>query len=195
MIIDISHQKGGVGKSTIAFNLALSLASYYKVEVIDLDVQNTITHTNKIRKENKLKKLKILYMSTEKEFRKYIKDDNDKKIGQSYIITSTKSQFDSGKSTLNNHAIKMFEDIAKQYKKSGMKIMIVGHTDADGSDIYNQKLSEKRANIVKDMLVERNVPIAKITTSGEGEMNPVADNATREGRAENRRVTAELIKN
>ena len=80
MIIDISHQKGGVGKSTIAFNLALSLASYYKVEVIDLDVQNTITHTNKIRKENKLKKLKILYMSTEKEFRKYIKDDNDKKI-------------------------------------------------------------------------------------------------------------------
>jgi len=56
MIIAVSHQKGGVGKSTIGFNLAIELARKYKVEVVDLDVQNTITHTNKIRKENNLKK-------------------------------------------------------------------------------------------------------------------------------------------
>ena len=52
MIIAISHQKGGVGKSTIAFNLAVWLSKSYKIEVIDLDVQNTITHINKIREKN-----------------------------------------------------------------------------------------------------------------------------------------------
>jgi len=80
MIIAVSHQKGGVGKSTIAFNLALALKSKYKVEVIDLDVQNTITHTNKIRKENKLKKLKISYILNENELKEYINLDNNSKI-------------------------------------------------------------------------------------------------------------------
>ena len=80
MIINISHQKGGVGKSTIAFNLAVTLATTHKVEVIDLDVQNTVTHTNKIRKENGLKKLKIKYIKTDKELKEYIELDSDKKI-------------------------------------------------------------------------------------------------------------------
>jgi len=80
MIIAISHQKGGVGKSTIAFNLAVWLSKSYKIEVIDLDVQNTITHINKIREKNKLKKLKILYIKNEKEFKRYIQEDNNKKI-------------------------------------------------------------------------------------------------------------------
>jgi len=80
MIIDISHQKGGVGKSTIAFNLALALCNTHKVEVIDLDVQNTVTHTNKIRKENGLKKLKIKYINTDKEFEEYVSYDSDDKI-------------------------------------------------------------------------------------------------------------------
>ena len=80
MIVSISHQKGGVGKSTIAFNLAVELSKKYKVEVIDLDVQNTITHTNKIRKENNLNELKILYISNEKEFKNYVEKDTKKKI-------------------------------------------------------------------------------------------------------------------
>jgi chromosome partitioning protein len=80
MIIDISHQKGGVGKSTIAFNLAIALGNSFKIEVIDLDVQNTITHTNKIRKENGFKKLKIKYINNEKELKEYIELDNNEKI-------------------------------------------------------------------------------------------------------------------
>jgi len=80
MIISVSHQKGGVGKSTIAFNLAVELSRKNKVEVIDLDVQNTITHTNKIRKENNLNELKILYISNEKEFKNYVEKDTKKKI-------------------------------------------------------------------------------------------------------------------
>lgn len=72
---------------------------------------------------------------------------------------------------------------------------IVGYTDSRGSENYNQKLSEKRANAVKDMLLEKGVPSDRLSSEGKGEANPVADNKTAEGRAENRRIEAELTKN
>ncbi len=77
MIIVISHQKGGVGKSTIAFNLATFLQKEFNIQIIDLDVQNTITHTNKIRKKNKKKPLDITYIKNEKDFKKFVKKDSD----------------------------------------------------------------------------------------------------------------------
>jgi len=80
MIIVVSHQKGGVGKSTIAFNLATFLQKDYKVNIVDLDVQNTITHTNKIRKQGKRKPLDIIYIKNEKEFKNFVKTDDDSKI-------------------------------------------------------------------------------------------------------------------
>jgi len=69
---------------------------------------------------------------------------------------------------------------------------IVGHTDATGSDAYNQKLSEKRANSVKDVLVKDGVAADRLITSGKGEKSPIATNKTKEGRALNRRIEAEL---
>ena len=69
---------------------------------------------------------------------------------------------------------------------------IVGHTDATGSDAYNQKLSEKRANAVKEVLVKDGVAADRLTASGKGETSPVATNKTKEGRALNRRIEAEL---
>ncbi len=69
---------------------------------------------------------------------------------------------------------------------------IVGHTDSVGTDAYNQKLSEKRAVIVKSMLVERGVDASRLTTAGKGESVPVATNKTKEGRAENRRIEVDL---
>ena len=81
MIITISHQKGGVGKSTITFNLAVQLMKKHNnVEIIDLDVQNTVTHLNTIRKNNNLNKTKIVYIKDEKEFKSYIKYDTSKKL-------------------------------------------------------------------------------------------------------------------
>lgn len=74
------------------------------------------------------------------------------------------------------------------------KATIVGHTDSIASDKYNQKLSEKRANKVKSMLVEQGVAEDRLTASGEGEKMPVASNKTKEGRAENRRIEVELCK-
>ena len=64
----------------------------------------------------------------------------------------------------------------------------MGHTDADGSDAYNLDLSRRRAESVKGYLVMRGVSGARVATIGYGEQYPKADNATEEGRAQNRRV-------
>lgn len=68
------------------------------------------------------------------------------------------------------------------------RITVVGHTDSIGTDAYNQGLSERRAATVRDYLVSRGVNPAIVSSRGEGERNPVASNATAEGRAQNRRV-------
>ncbi|ANS84750.1 Outer membrane protein A [Vibrio scophthalmi] len=68
------------------------------------------------------------------------------------------------------------------------KVDVVGYTDSSGAAEYNQALSEKRAQAVANVLAERGVATDRMTVSGEGENNPIADNSTREGRAQNRRV-------
>jgi outer membrane protein OmpA-like peptidoglycan-associated protein len=70
----------------------------------------------------------------------------------------------------------------------GLKIAVEGHTDSVGGDEYNMKLSENRANSVRDFLVEQGVPAASVTSQGFGKTMPVADNATAAGRQQNRRV-------
>ena len=74
------------------------------------------------------------------------------------------------------------------------RVVLEGHTDSIGKEAYNQKLSEKRANAVAKALEDLGVSADKITTVGYGETRPVADNKTKEGRAENRRVEAKFNK-
>ncbi|MBD1574848.1 OmpA family protein, partial [Vibrio sp. S17_S38] len=66
--------------------------------------------------------------------------------------------------------------------------VVVGHTDSTGSALYNQNLSEHRAQAVVNKLIELGATPAQLKSRGEGESQPVADNNTAEGRAENRRV-------
>jgi OmpA-OmpF porin, OOP family len=68
------------------------------------------------------------------------------------------------------------------------QVGITGHTDSLGAEDYNQQLSMRRANAVKNYLIERGVNPNIMSTSGMGESSPVASNATREGRSKNRRV-------
>lgn len=78
--------------------------------------------------------------------------------------------------------------------RSNFNAKIIGHTDSVGSVTNNQKLSQNRANAVKEMIVSYGVDASRITTEGMGESAPRATNDTAEGRAENRRIEAELIK-
>jgi len=73
------------------------------------------------------------------------------------------------------------------------RIRIEGHTDSTGAEDYNQQLSEKRAEAVKNALVVRNVDPARLETVGLGEASPIAGNDTEGGRQINRRVTVVII--
>ena len=66
--------------------------------------------------------------------------------------------------------------------------MIVGHTDSQGEDAYNQSLSQRRANAASAYLQAQGVPSTRVSTSGRGEMEPVASNDTEAGKQQNRRV-------
>ena len=72
-------------------------------------------------------------------------------------------------------------------------IDVYGHTDSTGSDAYNQTLSENRARAVADYLSSRGVTAARIRSQGFGETQPVASNATEEGRSANRRVEIKIV--
>ena len=69
-----------------------------------------------------------------------------------------------------------------------VSIKVVGHTDSVGSDVYNQFLSERRATSVAAYLMNQGLDPNKLTSEGKGKSQPIADNATEEGRAKNRRV-------
>jgi OOP family OmpA-OmpF porin len=71
-------------------------------------------------------------------------------------------------------------------------IHVIGFTDSIGSDGYNDKLSERRALSVRDYLVSKGVDPSLVDTQGRGKRDPVASNATKEGRAQNRRVEVEV---
>ena len=71
-------------------------------------------------------------------------------------------------------------------------ITVEGHTDSKGSEAYNQKLSENRALSVSDYLISKNVKKQRMAAIGKGELDPVADNKTINGRALNRRVELTL---
>jgi len=97
MIISVSHQKGGVGKSTVAYNLALELKKIKKVVVFDLDVQQTVSSYNNIRKEMDEEVLDIKVIETVEEFEK-----NFEPLDEDTIVIIDSGGFDS---SLNRFAI------------------------------------------------------------------------------------------
>ena len=74
-------------------------------------------------------------------------------------------------------------------KNEGFKVNIIGHTDSDGSDAANLELSKKRAAAVRTALAEEfGIDASRMQSDGKGESKPVADNKTKEGKSQNRRV-------
>lgn len=74
-----------------------------------------------------------------------------------------------------------------------VKVEVGGHTDSDGSEEYNMKLSDRRAKAARDYLVNKGVPASRLTSRGYGETQPIADNNTADGKAKNRRVELKRI--
>jgi outer membrane protein OmpA-like peptidoglycan-associated protein/tetratricopeptide (TPR) repeat protein len=102
--------------------------------------------------------------------------------------------FDINKSVLRSESfpeLTRVVELMKQYPK--IKIEISGHTDNTGNDADNQKLSENRAKSVVEYLIQNGIPTDRLEFKGYGEVQPIADNKTEEGRQENRRVEFKVI--
>ena len=97
--------------------------------------------------------------------------------------------FEANKAVLLEGAGNILNRVAESLiARPEVKVEIGGYTDSDGSASYNQKLSQRRADAVRDYLVKMGVPKDQLTTKGYGEASPIADNKTPEGKATNRRV-------
>ncbi|TNF63539.1 MAG: OmpA family protein [Burkholderiales bacterium] len=97
--------------------------------------------------------------------------------------------FDVGRSTVRPTLARVLDQFAGSLNAHNVTtVTIVGHTDSTGSDAINDPLSLDRANAARDYLVGRGVSPTRFSTEGRGSRQPVADNATAAGRAQNRRI-------
>jgi OOP family OmpA-OmpF porin len=105
---------------------------------------------------------------------------------ETVVLRPVNFQFDKAELTEPSKAT--LDEIAQRLATKDMKVTIEGYTDDKGSDLYNQQLGERRAQAVRDYLASKGVPAENVEIASRGEANPVADNATPEGRAHNRRA-------
>lgn len=102
--------------------------------------------------------------------------------------------FDFDKSTIRKADVAELEKAVAFVKKyPDSKVVVEGHTDSRGTDKYNMKLSQRRADAVKKYLVDKGNKTERITAEGKGEGSPIADNKTEKGRFENRRVEVLIV--
>ena len=102
--------------------------------------------------------------------------------------------FDFDKYAIKPEGKAKLDDLVEKTKGINLEVIIaVGHTDNIGTFEYNQKLSERRANAVKDYLVSKGIEKNRIYTEGKSFKQPIASNSTAEGRAKNRRTEIEVV--
>ena len=105
------------------------------------------------------------------------------------IIHDTPIEFDTGSAVITKASGSVLDDLAKAFRRcTGDPIEISGHTDSQGSEELNARISEARAKAVVTALVTRGIPLGWMVARGYGETQPIADNATEDGRARNRRI-------
>ncbi|WP_353201014.1 outer membrane protein OmpA [Polynucleobacter sp.] len=115
-------------------------------------------------------------------------------VTQSKITLQADTLYDFDKSTLKPEGKATLDKIARDLSKIKLEVIIaVGNTDSVGSDAYNMALGQRRAQSVRAYLTSKGVDGSRIYTESKGKSNPVASNATAEGRAKNRRTDIEVV--
>ena len=111
---------------------------------------------------------------------------------QTIVLQNVNFEFDSAQLTASakESLLKVARGLSDQ---TSMKVEIAGHTDSKGSDAYNMKLSDRRAAAVREFLISQGVSSSQLSSRGYGEDDPVADNSTETGRAQNRRVEFRVL--
>jgi chromosome partitioning protein len=184
MIITISHQKGGVGKSTLAYNVAVELSKKYNVEVIDLDVQQTVTAYNRVRYEMGQQPLPVHIFTTPEELEIYFESLNDDTVViidsggfdsslnrfamlvSDFLITPVSSEF------TEILGLQKYESILKELsEQSGMTIVtnvVLNKTNPNQKkfDDVNDFISSSHHFILMDSMLRRRVDFANSVAYG-----------------------------
>ena len=119
------------------------------------------------------------------------------RVGEGINVTFNEGAgvyFDTNKSNIKGTSVETLDKLAgilKEYPKT--EIRVEGHTDSAGSDEYNMGLSKLRAESVTNYLIAQGIPSGRFTTKWFGDTQPVADNATAEGKSTNRRVEIGIV--
>lgn len=109
---------------------------------------------------------------------------------------NSKVTFDYNKSSLTSTAKANLDKLIEVFKEyPDTDLLVIGYTDNVGSQSYNKPLSEQRAQSVKDYLISKGIASSRLTSTGKGIEDPIADNSTAEGRAKNRRVEVTITAN
>jgi outer membrane protein OmpA-like peptidoglycan-associated protein len=118
------------------------------------------------------------------------------KVVERYIRTFVLENvyFDYNKWDIKPESYPALNNLYDQLKADPqMKIEVGGHTDSDGPDAFNMQLSQRRADAVRQYLVNKGIAANRILTKGYGETAPIADNNTEAGKAKNRRTEIKVI--
>ncbi|AKA34510.1 OmpA family protein [Flagellimonas lutaonensis] len=187
-ILDKAHISIAVNKQR--FRLWVNETKY--IDVPRLVPTGTVLHTLKFHANNFRDGKEKVFITNLKVAEGGV-DLRRKLISEGKVSTNA-ILFDSGSANLQPQSMGVIRQISQVLQQeSGMNLKIVGHTDADGSDENNLALSQKRAEAVKNALVSvYGISADRLTTEGKGESEPIADNNSPDGKAQNRRV--EFIK-
>ena len=110
------------------------------------------------------------------------------------MVTLKNVFFDFDKTELKPESFVELDKLVAYLQHNTVRIEIGGHTDDQGSEEYNDRLSENRAKAVYDYLIHKGIPSDRLAYKGYGKRMPVADNGTEEGRATNRRTEFKIIR-
>lgn len=113
----------------------------------------------------------------------------------SVVLSDDSVKFPVESAELSTEAQARLDELARQLRAQNQNVYleIQGYTDATGSEEGNRRLGAERAESVRRYLARQGVPLNRINTISYGEENPVADNSTRQGRAQNRRVVIQVL--
>ena len=124
----------------------------------------------------------------------YLKDISLQPTDVGTVVTLKNVFFDFDKTELKPESFVELDKLVSYLQQNSLRIEIGGHTDNQGSDDYNDRLSENRAKAVYDYLVQKGIPANRLQYKGYGMRVPIADNSTDEGRAANRRTEFKIIR-
>jgi type II secretory pathway predicted ATPase ExeA/outer membrane protein OmpA-like peptidoglycan-associated protein len=177
----------------ISKNLTIKKTEKLKENTLSTnEIPEYSTHTDKSSEVQKSNNIKLLQKPEKKTIDKIFNPIDSGKFlsfkDQKFFI-----HFEANSVNLDRSSYAMLNKVAETvYKNPNLEIIIEGHADSYGGDVFNKRLSKFRANMIKSYLIGKGVDYSRISAIGFGSDRPIADNLTSEGREKNRRVEIQI---